>query len=44
MATVGEIVSFMGFATLLIGKLEGAVAFVSRLVFQAPAHRRISSR
>lgn len=37
MATVGEIVSFMGFATLLIGKLEGAVAFVSRLVFQAPA-------
>ncbi|GGC38796.1 beta-(1--_2)glucan export ATP-binding/permease protein NdvA [Siccirubricoccus deserti] len=36
-ATVGEIVSFMGFATLLIGKLEGAVAFVSRLVFQAPA-------
>jgi len=36
-ATVGEIVSFMGFATLLIGKLEGAVAFISRLVFQAPA-------
>ncbi len=35
-ATVGEIVSFMGFATLLISKLEGAVAFVSRLVFQAP--------
>jgi ATP-binding cassette subfamily B protein len=35
-ATVGEIVSFMGFATLLINKLEGAVAFVSRLVFQAP--------
>ena len=36
-ATVGEIVSFMGFATLLIGKLEGAVAFVSRLLFQAPS-------
>jgi ATP-binding cassette, subfamily B, beta-glucan exporter len=36
-ATVGEIVSFMGFATLLIGKLEGAVGFVSRLVFQAPS-------
>ena len=36
-ATVGEIVSFMGFATLLIGKLEGAVAFVARLVFHAPA-------
>ncbi|WP_431268854.1 glucan ABC transporter ATP-binding protein/ permease [Dankookia sp. P2] len=37
MATVGEIVSFMGFANLVIGKLEAAVAFVSRLVFQAPA-------
>jgi ATP-binding cassette subfamily B protein len=36
-ASVGEIVSFMGFATLLIGKLEGAVAFVSRLLFQAPS-------
>ncbi|HYZ32273.1 MAG TPA: ATP-binding cassette domain-containing protein, partial [Crenalkalicoccus sp.] len=36
-ASVGEIVSFMGFATLLISKLEGAVGFVSRLVFQAPA-------
>jgi ATP-binding cassette subfamily B protein len=36
-ATVGEIVTFMGFATLLIGKLEGAVGFVSRMVFHAPA-------
>lgn len=36
-ATVGEIVSFMGFATLLIGRLEGAVGFVSRLVFQLPS-------
>jgi ATP-binding cassette subfamily B protein len=36
-ASVGDIVSFMGFATLLIGKLEGAVAFVARLVFHAPA-------
>lgn len=36
-ATVGEIVSFMGFATLLIGKLEGAVGFIARLVFQAPS-------
>ena len=35
-ATVGEIVSFMGFANLLIGKLEGAVAFAARLVLQAP--------
>jgi ATP-binding cassette subfamily B protein len=37
MATVGEIVSFMGFATLLISRLEGAVGFVSRLVFQMPS-------
>ena len=36
-ASVGEIVSFMGFATLLIGKLEGAVAFASRLVFVMPS-------
>jgi ATP-binding cassette subfamily B protein len=36
-ATVGEIVTFMGFATLLIGKLEGAVGFVSRMVFHGPA-------
>ncbi|MCK8784809.1 glucan ABC transporter ATP-binding protein/ permease [Roseomonas sp. NAR14] len=38
-ATVGEIVSFMGFATLLIGKLEGAVGFISRLVLQMPSLR-----
>jgi ATP-binding cassette subfamily B protein len=37
LATVGEIVSFMGFATLLIARLEGAVGFVSRLVFQMPS-------
>jgi glucan exporter ATP-binding protein len=36
-ATVGEIVSFMGFATLLISRLEGMVGFVARLVFQRPA-------
>jgi len=36
-ASVGDIVSFMGFATLLISRLEGAVGFVSRLVFQLPA-------
>ncbi|WP_376087166.1 ATP-binding cassette domain-containing protein [Roseomonas sp. CCTCC AB2023176] len=30
-ATVGEIVAFMGFAGLLIGRLEGLVWFVSRL-------------
>ncbi|MBE9605445.1 glucan ABC transporter ATP-binding protein/ permease [Acetobacteraceae bacterium H6797] len=37
LASVGEIVSFMGLATLLIGRIEGAVGFVSRLVFQLPA-------
>ncbi len=36
-ASVGEIVSFMGFATLLIGRLESAVAFVSHMVFVRPA-------
>lgn len=35
-ASVGEIVSFMGFATLLIGRLESAVSFASRLFFQLP--------
>lgn len=35
-ATVGEIVSFMGFATLLIGRLESATQFASRLFFQVP--------
>ena len=32
--TVGEIVSFMGFATLLIGRLEQAMSFAGRLFFQ----------
>lgn len=32
--SVGEIVSFMGFATLLIGRLEAAMGFVSRMFFQ----------
>jgi ATP-binding cassette subfamily B protein len=36
-ATVGEIVSFMGFATLLVARLEGAVGFVSNLLFQSPS-------
>jgi ATP-binding cassette subfamily B protein len=35
-ATVGEIVTFMGFATLLIGRLEQAMGFFSRLFFQMP--------
>ena len=37
LASVGEIVSFMGFALLLIGRLEGLVSFVARLVLQKPA-------
>lgn len=37
LASVGEIVSFMGFATLLVARLEAAVAFVSYMLFQAPA-------
>lgn len=32
--SVGEIVSFMGFATLLISRLEAAMGFVSRMFFQ----------
>jgi ATP-binding cassette, subfamily B, beta-glucan exporter len=35
-ASVGQIVSFMGFATMLIGRLEQAMSFVSRLFFQMP--------
>jgi glucan exporter ATP-binding protein len=37
MASVGEIVSFMGIAMLLIGKLETAASFVSSLFFKLPA-------
>jgi len=36
-ASVGQIVSFMGFAMMLIGRLEALVGFVARLVFQMPA-------
>jgi glucan exporter ATP-binding protein len=35
-ATVAEVVSFMGFATLLIGKLDAAVNFASSLFMRAP--------
>lgn len=35
--TVGEVVTFMGFATLLIGKLEAVLGFVRALFFQKPA-------
>src|SRR5204862_2266030 len=36
-ASVGEIVSFMGFATMLIGRMDQASSFVSRIFFQMPA-------
>ena len=35
--TVGEIVSFMGFATMLIGRMDQASGFVSRIFFQMPS-------
>ena len=36
LATVGDIVTFMGYATLLIGRLESAVGFINGLFMQAP--------
>ena len=36
-ASVGEIVSFMGIATLLIGRLESAVSFAAALFSRLPA-------
>ncbi len=36
LATIGDIVTFMGYAQLLIGKLEAAVGFVNSLFMQAP--------
>jgi glucan exporter ATP-binding protein len=36
-ASIGAIVSFMGFATLLIGRLTGAMGFISRLFLQMPS-------
>jgi ATP-binding cassette subfamily B protein len=35
-ASIGAIVSFMGFSTLLIGRLTGAMGFISRLFMQMP--------
>jgi ATP-binding cassette subfamily B protein len=35
-ASVGEIVSFMGFATLLISRLDSAMQFSARLVYERP--------
>jgi ATP-binding cassette subfamily B protein len=37
LASVGEIVSFMGLAMMLIGRLETAASFVSSLFFKLPA-------
>jgi glucan exporter ATP-binding protein len=36
LASVGEIVTFMGFATMLIGRLQDAVWFVNRVFSEAP--------
>jgi ATP-binding cassette subfamily B protein len=36
LASVGEVVSFMGMATMLIGRLQDAVGFVNSLFMQAP--------
>jgi ATP-binding cassette, subfamily B, beta-glucan exporter len=36
LSTVGEIVMFMSFATLLVGKLESVVYFTNHLVMDAP--------
>ena len=35
-ATVGEIVTFMGLATQLIGRMDQAIGFINRLFFHAP--------
>ena len=36
LATIGEIVTFMNFATMLIGRLEQVVGFINYLFLQAP--------
>jgi glucan exporter ATP-binding protein len=36
-ATVGQIVSFMGFAAMLISRMDQASGFISRIFFQMPA-------
>ena len=36
LASIGEIVTFMGFATMLIGRLQDAVWFVNRVFSDAP--------
>jgi ATP-binding cassette subfamily B protein len=39
LTTVGEIVMFMGFATLFIGRLEQVVHFANRMLMEAPRLR-----
>ncbi len=36
LATIGEVVTFMSMATMLIGRLEQAVSFINQLFMQAP--------
>ncbi len=36
LATIGEIVTFMGFATMLIGKLEALVGFINAVFLEGP--------
>ena len=38
-ATVGEVVSFMSLATMLVGRLEQVVGFVNQMFLQAPKMR-----
>ncbi|MCW2274089.1 glucan ABC transporter ATP-binding protein/ permease [Rhodoblastus acidophilus] len=39
LASIGEIVTFMNFATMLIARLEGVVGFINSLFMQAPKIR-----
>jgi ATP-binding cassette subfamily B protein len=39
LATIGQIVTFMSMATMLIGRLEQAVSFINQLFMQAPKLR-----
>ena len=39
LTTIGEIVTFMGFATMLVGRLEQIVSFVNFIFMQAPKMR-----
>src|SRR3954463_6299587 len=39
LATIGEVVTFMSIATMLIGRLEQAVGFVNQLFLQGPKMR-----